>query len=153
MPCAWPSGGCSPRDRIPSRESQGAPDAHPPPLPRRVRSHSAERVSTVPPAPVADTYLSDLEWASAANGWGPVERDRSNGRQAAVDGTPISFGGVTYAKGLGVHAPSEIVYHLGGTADRFTALVGIDDFSTNPPPARRRPRCRATGRCCSPAAS
>ncbi|MFC9825014.1 NPCBM/NEW2 domain-containing protein [Streptomyces erythrochromogenes] len=38
---------------------------------------------------------------------------------------------MTYAKGLGVHAPSEVVYHLGGTADRFTALVGIDDFSTN----------------------
>ncbi|MFD8791222.1 sulfatase-like hydrolase/transferase [Streptomyces vinaceus] len=89
-----------------------------------------ERVSTVPAAPVADSYLSDLAWVSAVNGWGPVERDRSNGRNAAGDGTPISFGGVTYAKGLGVHAPSEIVYHLGGRADRFTALVGIDDFST-----------------------
>ncbi|WP_030713401.1 NPCBM/NEW2 domain-containing protein [Streptomyces sp. NRRL F-2580] len=85
----------------------------------------------MPPAPVADAYLSDLAWVSATNGWGPVERDRSNGRNAAGDGTPISFGGVTYAKGLGVHAPSEIVYHLGGTADRFTALVGIDDFSKN----------------------
>ncbi|MFF0217791.1 sulfatase-like hydrolase/transferase [Streptomyces vinaceus] len=89
-----------------------------------------ERVSTVPAAPVADSYLSDLPWVSAVNGWGPVERDRSNGRNAAGDGTPISFGTVTYAKGLGVHAPSEIVYHLGGRADRFTALVGIDDFST-----------------------
>ncbi|MFE6910752.1 sulfatase-like hydrolase/transferase [Streptomyces erythrochromogenes] len=96
-----------------------------------VRYSAPERVSTVPPAPVADTYLSDLDWVSATNGWGPVERDRSNGRKPAGDGTPISFGGVTYAKGLGVHAPSEIVYHLGGTADRFTALVGIDDFSAN----------------------
>ncbi|MFE3579947.1 NPCBM/NEW2 domain-containing protein [Streptomyces vinaceus] len=87
-------------------------------------------MSTVPAAPVADSYLSDLPWVSAVNGCGPVERDRSNGRNAAGDGTPISFGAVTYAKGLGVHAPSEIVYHLGGRADRFTALVGIDDFST-----------------------
>ncbi|MFJ3727993.1 sulfatase-like hydrolase/transferase [Streptomyces sp. NPDC090045] len=96
-----------------------------------LRFAATERVSTVPPAPAADAYLSDLAWVSATNGWGPVERDRSNGRNAAGDGTPISFGGVTYAKGLGVHAPSEIVYHLGGAADRFTALVGIDDFSKN----------------------
>ncbi|MCB5164538.1 sulfatase-like hydrolase/transferase [Streptomyces bambusae] len=96
-----------------------------------LRFSATEPVSTVPPAPVADAYLSDLPWVSATNGWGPVEIDRSNGRKAAGDGTPISFGGVTYAKGLGVHAPSEIVYHLGGTANRFTARVGIDDFSTN----------------------
>lgn len=90
-----------------------------------------ERIPYVPlPAPpTQDSYLSDLPWVSAANGWGPVERDRSNGKQPAGDGTPIAFGGVTYAKGLGVHAPSEIVYHLGGRGNRFTALVGIDDFS------------------------
>ncbi|MEU9256467.1 sulfatase-like hydrolase/transferase [Streptomyces sp. NPDC048270] len=96
-----------------------------------VRYSATERIVTVPPAPTADAYLSDLAWVSAANGWGPVERDRSNGRKEAGDGTPISFGGVTYPKGLGVHAPSEIVYHLGGSADRFTALVGMDDFSTD----------------------
>ncbi|MFI5861645.1 sulfatase-like hydrolase/transferase [Streptomyces sp. NPDC051546] len=83
----------------------------------------------LPAPPTRDSYLSDLPWVSAANGWGPVEIDRSNGKQAAGDGTPIAFGGVTYAKGLGVHAPSEIVYHLGGRGNRFTALVGIDDFS------------------------
>ncbi|MFC9331773.1 NPCBM/NEW2 domain-containing protein [Kitasatospora sp. NPDC057015] len=71
-----------------------------------------------------------LPAVSAANGWGPVERDTSNSRKEASDGTPIAFAGTTYAKGLGVHAPSEIVYHLGARANRFTALVGIDDFST-----------------------
>ncbi|MFG2294967.1 sulfatase-like hydrolase/transferase [Streptomyces sp. NPDC048603] len=86
--------------------------------------------TVLPPAPARDSWLSDLPWVSAANGWGPVELDRSNGRKPAGDGTAISFGGRTYAKGLGVHAPSEIVYHLGVRADRFTALVGIDDFST-----------------------
>ncbi|MET9609267.1 sulfatase-like hydrolase/transferase [Streptomyces sp. NPDC006512] len=87
------------------------------------------RFTPLPAPPARDSYLSDLPWVSAANGWGPVERDRSNGRKEAGDGTPIAFGGVTYAKGLGVHAPSEVVYHLGGRAARFTALVGIDDFS------------------------
>ncbi|MEU9032289.1 sulfatase-like hydrolase/transferase [Streptomyces sp. NPDC048383] len=87
------------------------------------------RFTPLPAPPTKDGYLSDLPWVSAANGWGPVEVDRSNGRKEAGDGTPIAFGGVTYAKGLGVHAPSEVVYHLGGRAARFTALVGIDDFS------------------------
>ncbi|MFF1873309.1 sulfatase-like hydrolase/transferase [Kitasatospora herbaricolor] len=88
------------------------------------------RIPTLPAPPSADAYLSDLSWVSAANGWGPVERDSSNGRKEAGDGTPIAFAGTTYAKGLGVHAPSEIVYHLGARGGRFTALVGIDDFST-----------------------
>ncbi|MEJ8640929.1 NPCBM/NEW2 domain-containing protein [Streptomyces sp. MS1.HAVA.3] len=84
-----------------------------------------------------------------AGGTRPVQR-----AQRGRDGTPISFGGVTYAKGLGVHAPSEIVYHLGGTADRFTALVGIDDFSKNQAATgATKASVRGTGRCCSPAAS
>ena len=31
-------------------------------------------------------YLSDLSWGTATNGWGPPERDRSNGEQGATDG-------------------------------------------------------------------
>ncbi|MEW2811185.1 sulfatase-like hydrolase/transferase [Streptomyces massasporeus] len=88
-----------------------------------------EVLATVPEPPTADTYVSDLEWARASNGWGPVERDRSNGKQGAGDGPAISLAGTTYTKGLGVHAPSEVVYYLGGRATRFTALVGIDDYS------------------------
>lgn len=81
--------------------------------------------------PATTSYLSDMEWRSADNAWGPVERDMSNGRDGAGDGPPISIAGVPYEKGLGVHAPSRIVYELGGGHDRFTAVVGIDDFSAN----------------------
>ncbi|MEU9714925.1 sulfatase-like hydrolase/transferase [Streptomyces sp. NPDC047976] len=94
-----------------------------------VRYAATGTVPTPPPAPTRDSYLSDLAWISATNGWGPVERDASNGRNGAGDGPPISFGGTTYPKGLGVHAPSDIAYHLGGAAVRFASLVGIDDFS------------------------
>ncbi|MFE7596154.1 sulfatase-like hydrolase/transferase [Streptomyces sp. NPDC057494] len=94
-----------------------------------VRYAADGTVTTLPPAPVRDGYLSDLPWISAVNGWGPVERDTSNGKNAAGDGTPIAFGGTTYPKGLGVHAYSDIAFHLGGAGNRFTALVGIDDFS------------------------
>ena len=73
------------------------------------------------------SYLSDRPWTSASNGWGPVERDRSNGNLAAGDGRPLTLNGVVYPKGLGVHAPSEIVYALDGTCQTLHARVGIDD--------------------------
>ncbi|MFG2749061.1 sulfatase-like hydrolase/transferase [Streptomyces xanthophaeus] len=94
-----------------------------------VRYPATGSVPTPPPAPTRSSYLSDLTWISATNGWGPVERDASNGKNAAGDGPSIAFGGTTYPKGLGVHAPSDIAYHLGGVGVRFTSLVGIDDFS------------------------
>ncbi|MBB6015763.1 NPCBM/NEW2 domain-containing protein [Deinococcus radiopugnans] len=71
--------------------------------------------------------LSALPWTSATNGWGPVERDRSNGWQASGDGTTLKVGGRTFASGLGVHADSEIRYALGGQCQTFTASVGVDD--------------------------
>ncbi|MFU8854582.1 sulfatase-like hydrolase/transferase [Micromonospora sp. SL1-18] len=89
----------------------------------------ADLVTVAPPAPGADGYLSDLAWISASNGWGPVERDMSNGEQGAGDGAQISIRGTTYAKGLGVHGESVVLYYLGGMCDRFTADVGLDDWS------------------------
>ncbi|MEV4898052.1 endo-alpha-N-acetylgalactosaminidase family protein, partial [Nonomuraea sp. NPDC055795] len=44
-------------------------------------------VRTLPPPPTADAYAGDLEWVSANNGWGPVERDQSNGDRAQGDGS------------------------------------------------------------------
>jgi glucose/arabinose dehydrogenase/chitodextrinase len=73
------------------------------------------------------SYLSDLSWASATNGWGPVEKDKSNGEQGGGDGNPLRINGKTYAKGLGVHVASEITYNLGGTWSRFKAELGVDD--------------------------
>ncbi|MER7689741.1 NPCBM/NEW2 domain-containing protein [Streptomyces sp. NPDC097610] len=84
--------------------------------------------TTVPiPPPTGTPYPSDLSFVSASNGWGPVERDRSNGEQAAGDGGPIAIRGTQYAKGLGVHADSDVAFYLGGNCSRFTATVGIDD--------------------------
>lgn len=49
-------------------------------------------------------YLSDLNWVGTPiNGWGPVEKDRSNGERGATDGNVITIEGQTYAKGLGAH--------------------------------------------------
>lgn len=76
---------------------------------------------------VGGAYLSDLEWTNATNGWGPVEQDMSVGDHQGGDGLPITLNGVTYKKGLGVHAYSEIVYDLNGEGSRFTTDVGVDD--------------------------
>ncbi|MGW0520286.1 NPCBM/NEW2 domain-containing protein [Crossiella sp. NPDC003009] len=71
--------------------------------------------------------VSGLPFASEVNSWGPVERDRSNGEQAATDGRPISIGGVRYQTGLGVHAASSVRIYLGAACSVFSAQAGVDD--------------------------
>ncbi|KJY80265.1 NPCBM/NEW2 domain-containing protein [Vibrio nigripulchritudo] len=74
------------------------------------------------------SYASDLTEVSSTNGWGPIEKDMNVGQQAQGDGQPISVGGKQYAKGLGLHAESEVVYSLtGANFDMFSAVVGVDD--------------------------
>ncbi|MFE9204555.1 NPCBM/NEW2 domain-containing protein [Micromonospora sp. NPDC007230] len=82
-------------------------------------------VATAPPA--GSSQLSDLTWLYAENGWGPVEKDRSNGETAPGDGKPLTIAGTVYPKGLGTHAPGRIGYFLGSRCSRFTVTVGIDD--------------------------
>jgi glucose/arabinose dehydrogenase len=73
-------------------------------------------------------YVSNLPFVGTpTNGWGPVERDRSNGETGATDGRTISLRGQTYAKGLGVHAASNVTFNLGGSYQRFLSNIGIDD--------------------------
>jgi hypothetical protein len=82
---------------------------------------------SLPSAPTGNVYPSDLPFFSATNGWGPVERDTSNGEQAAGDGHPITLNGTVYKKGLGTNAVSDVAVYLGGNCSRFTATVGVDD--------------------------
>ncbi|MFJ9868987.1 NPCBM/NEW2 domain-containing protein [Streptomyces sp. NPDC101165] len=83
--------------------------------------------TVVLPPPTGTSYLSDLPWLSATSGWGPVERDTSNGESAAGDGHPITLGGVVHAKGLGVHAESEVSFYTGKACEKVTADIGVDD--------------------------
>jgi hypothetical protein len=85
-------------------------------------------IGAVPPAPPAGTNaVSDLSFLSASNGWGPVERDTSVGENQPGDGRPITVNGVTYAKGLGTNAVSDVRLYLGGACQTFSALAGVDD--------------------------
>ncbi|GIF72820.1 NPCBM/NEW2 domain-containing protein [Asanoa siamensis] len=83
-------------------------------------------------APAAGTHqVGDLAWLASSNFWGPVERNRANGEQAAGDGGTLTINGTTYAKGVGAHADSAVHVYLGRACPLFSASVGVDDEVTN----------------------
>jgi hypothetical protein len=71
------------------------------------------------------TYLSDLEptrvvESSNIEGLDHYRRDKN------LDNGPIRVGKEFYAKGLALHAYTELVYDLGGQYKEFKAVVGAD---------------------------
>jgi alpha-galactosidase len=94
---------------------------------RPVSVKSTIEVLVPAPPPGGTTNLGDDMWLSAVNGYGPVERNTSNGESRAGDGHTMSIEGRQYATGLGAHAPGEIVFYLGGECSRITTDVGVDD--------------------------
>ena len=71
-----------------------------------------------------ETQLSDLNWKSATIGSGSVRKDRAvSGNQIRLLNEDNSV--ETFAKGIGTHSYSEIVYNSEGY-DIFDTLVGID---------------------------
>ena len=89
--------------------------------------YSNEQSAQVPLPSGTISYLSDLPISINSNGWGPAELDHSNGETGAHDGHTITLNGVTYAKGIGVHATSDITYNLNGQYTTFFSDVGVDD--------------------------
>ena len=69
-------------------------------------------------------YLDALPPVSAKQGWGKLERNQS------VWEKPLTIGGQQFLRGLGTHAPSEIVYSLEGKYRRFTAWAGADQATS-----------------------
>ena len=65
------------------------------------------------------TYLSDLYYI-----WkkGNVPRSDKN-----FNNNPITIDGITYNKGLGCKSNSKMMYKLNNRAERFKAVVGLDD--------------------------
>ncbi|GAA0962968.1 glycoside hydrolase family 2 TIM barrel-domain containing protein [Kribbella koreensis] len=72
-------------------------------------------------------WASDLPYVGTpTNGWGPVERDTSNGEDVGGDGGPLRIGTTGYAKGFGAHANSVITLDVPAGCTRFDATVGLD---------------------------
>lgn len=72
-------------------------------------------------------YLTNLHWTAIKNGWGPVEKNQSNGENELNDGHPLTINKKKYHFGFGCHAPSEIRVNLGGHYQTFLADIGFDD--------------------------
>jgi len=117
-----------------AERQQVAPPPPPPPspLPRgegRVRVPSPlprgeGRVRVPLPEGEGGSWLSDLPWEKASAGW-TANKDGVPRRDKDVEDKPLRLGGGrAYRKGIGTHAPSEIVYKLDRAYARFLAEVG-----------------------------
>ncbi len=99
---------------------------------RGTEAHQQQVVFPPPPPPTPAVksepaakgwvYLSDLTWESGRAGWsrngdGLPRRDRD------ISDQPMRVGNRRYPRGIGTHAPSEIVYVLDGKYARFQATV------------------------------
>lgn len=73
----------------------------------------------------ASKYLSDIDWQSAKTDYNVVRKDKASSNnpiKLLVNGEVKEF-----AKGLGTHASSEIVYNLAGANyEYFETYVGVD---------------------------
>lgn len=78
---------------------------------------TAEAVAAAPET----VPLTTLSPVTATQDYGALGSDRS------VQGKALQIGGRRFARGLGTHANSTLVYDLAGEFTRFSALVGVDD--------------------------
>jgi len=92
------------------------------------RSNTATLDAIVPaPPPVGVANLGDHPWVMAANGYGPMERNMSNGGARGGDGFPMVINGQRFATGLGMHAVAQAVFFLDRRCTSLRVVVGIDD--------------------------
>lgn len=71
---------------------------------------------------VPDEFISDLKAIKSTVGaLDSAKLDKS------IQGNPIILAGKTYAKGVGVHAYSELIYNLKPEYKAFVAAVGLDE--------------------------
>lgn len=86
-----------------------------------------------PPA-MPDVHLSDLaalQSVGPGHTYGGQHRASAHAKSPQKDktneGHPLKLRGVAYAKGLGVHAISKMVYPIKPEYKRFVALAGVDE--------------------------
>jgi alpha-galactosidase len=69
-------------------------------------------------------WLDSLDLGKVQQGWGIARGGRS------VENNPLKIHGVTFARGIGTHAESEMRLDLKGAATQFVSMVGVDDEAT-----------------------
>ncbi len=68
--------------------------------------------------------LTDLKWKKL-EGFGSAKINKN------YQGKPIRVGGKAYANGIGVHAPSTLIYDLPAGYQRFKAIGGLDNSGSD----------------------
>ncbi len=76
-------------------------------------------------------YLSDLEPIKSKNLW-KLQSIDDYGRDKTLDKSPLRLAGQVFAKGLELHASTELVYDLDGKYKEFKSILGVDDAVTTP---------------------
>jgi alpha-galactosidase len=66
-------------------------------------------------------WLDELDLSVSTQGHGKP------GINTSVAGKPLTIAGEVFKRGFGTHAESSLLIKLNGKAEKFTALVGIDD--------------------------
>jgi alpha-galactosidase len=66
-------------------------------------------------------FISSLDISQVEQALGEPQADRS------VGGHQMSIGGISLTNGLGTRAPSRFIISVGGCAQSFSAVVGVDD--------------------------
>jgi type 1 glutamine amidotransferase len=63
----------------------------------------------------------DAHHRFSANG-GPPKKDQT------VEGKPLRLADKVFKRGIGVHAPNQLIYEIKPEYDRFVALTGVDEY-------------------------
>lgn len=85
----------------------------------------ADWIDPVLVGPAGELSVVDHGWVRAQTDWGQV------GTNANAGGGPLAIGGVRFAKGIGVHADSEIMIRVPDGYSRLRATIGPDDGGTS----------------------
>jgi nicotinamidase-related amidase len=90
------------------------------------------RLAPLPPAP--DVYLDEPKRPMSS----PPDLTWQPKVDQSFHGGPLRVRGHTYAKGMGMRAPSDLLYEVQPEYERFVGLAGVDDdpFREQPPMAR-----------------
>jgi alpha-galactosidase len=66
-------------------------------------------------------WLDELDLSKVSSGWRTAQKNKS------VEEKPLIMAGYTYKRGIGTHADARMDVQLAGKAQRFEAIIGIDD--------------------------
>lgn len=81
------------------------------------------RTEFLAPKDSSVVMLGTLKPERHTQGWGKMKVNKS------VEDRPLTLAGTTYPEGLGLHAPSQTVFKLGGAYDSLSAVAGLDEES------------------------